>query len=322
MRTLVIEGLVSTVIPVYNRPSMLCEAVDSVLAQTWEQIEVIVVDDGSTDGTTAVARELSERHPERVRMLQQSNAGPGVARQYGLGATRGEFVQFLDSDDLLLPNKFELQVSGLRGDLEADISYGKSYVSNLGVRSAEPAQRSGHRFRTLFPALLQEPIWPTMTPLYRRSFLDRSAPWPRTRQLEDWVYDAQAAALGVKLHYVDEFIAETRNHGEARLCHLWQRDASAMRERVAAYTTILHYAEQAGVQRDAVEMQDFVRTLFWMARNAGRYGMVHEARELFELSRSRSLKAGWDYRIFSLAAKTLGWARASRLAEAIRSMLA
>lgn len=315
-----IEGLVSTIIPVFNRATMLREAVASVLAQTWRPIEIIIVDDGSDDDSLAVEEELVRDNPGIVRVLRQQNSGPGVARQYGLEAAKGEFIQFLDSDDLLLPQKFALQIAGLRADPEASIAYGKSYVSNLGVRATQPAQRTGECFRTLFPALLQEPIWPTMTPLYRREFLDQIGPWPRARQLEDWMYDAQAAAQGARLHYIDAFIAETRNHGEARLCQLWKNDAGAMRERLAAYVTVLAHAERSGVARDAPEMRGFVRALFWMARNAGCYGLPVEARQLFELSRGRALRPGWDYRVFALAAAVLGWSRASRLAESLHGL--
>jgi len=311
----VIEGLVSTVIPVYNRAAMLREAVDSVLAQTWRPIEIVIVDDGSTDDTPAVEDELVQRFHGIVRVLRQENAGPGVARQLGLESAQGEFVQFLDSDDLLLPEKFETQIAGLRADADADIAYGKSYASREGVRRPDPAQRTGERFRTLFPALLQEPIWPTMTPLYRRTVLDRIGPWPRKRQLEDWEFDAQAAALDVQLHYDDCYVAETRDHGEARLCHLWRDDVNAMRERVSAYVALLAHAERAGVPQDSAEMQGFARSLFWMARCAGVRGLNREAKQLFDLARQTSSPVRSDLKLFRIAVSILGWRLASLMAE-------
>src|SRR5262245_61901471 len=108
-----VEGLVSTIIPVHNRPSLLREAVASVLAQIYRPIEVIVVNDGSNDETGWEAETLAKRHPE-VRAIHRENGGPGAARETGRLAARGEFIQYLDSDDLLLPNKFDLQVAGLR----------------------------------------------------------------------------------------------------------------------------------------------------------------------------------------------------------------
>lgn len=309
-----IEGLVSTIIPVYNRGEMLREAVASVLAQSWRPIEIIIVDDGSTDDTSQVMAELRSRNSDAIRLLQQANAGPGVARQAGLALAEGEFVQFLDSDDLLLPDKFTLQVAGLRSDPEAGIAYGKTYTREQGVRLVGPAQHTGERHRTLFPALLKEPLWPTLTPLYRHALLEAVGPWPVARQLEDWQYDAQAAALAVKLHYTDAYIAETRNHDEARLCNLWKTDAAAMRDRVDAYVQVLGHAQRAGIPREAPEMQQFVRSLFWMARNAGAYGLPSEAQQLFDLARANALHQGWDYRLFALASAVLGWRRTGRIA--------
>lgn len=315
-----IEGLVSTVIPVYNRGAMLREAVASVLAQTWRPIEVIIVDDGSIDDTPRVAAELSAHLPDTITVLHQGNTGPGPARQAGLELSRGEFIQFLDSDDLLLPDKFDLQVTGLRGDPEAGISYGKTYVQIDGRRLPDPAQQSGEKHRRIFPGLLAGRFWQTSTPLYRRSALEKIGAWSARRQLEDWEFDGRAGAAGIELHYCDSYLAEYRNHAEHRLCHLWMADPEAMRDRIAAYMDVLGHAQRAGVPRGAPEMQHFVRSLFWMARNAGSYGLPREARRLFELARAHALNPGWDYRLFGVASAVLGWKCASRLALAINSL--
>ncbi len=107
-------GLVSIIVPVFNRPALLAEAVGSALAQTYRPIEILIVDDGSTDETPATAAQLASEHPAEIRVLRQVNAGPGSARERGRQTARGEFLQYLDSDDLLLPRKLELQVAALR----------------------------------------------------------------------------------------------------------------------------------------------------------------------------------------------------------------
>jgi len=81
---------------------------------------------------------------------------------------------------------------------------------------------------------------------------------------------------------------------------------------VAAYQAVLNHAKRADVSHDTPEMQQFVRSLFWMARNAGNYGLPDEARRLFELARAESLHPGWDYRLFGWMAAVFGWTRASR----------
>src|SRR3712207_2443148 len=92
--------LFSVVIPVYNRAALVGATLDSVLGQEFEgEFEVVVVDDGSTDETPAVLA----RYGERVRVLRQENAGPGAARNLGIRTARGEYVAFLDSDDLWFP---------------------------------------------------------------------------------------------------------------------------------------------------------------------------------------------------------------------------
>src|SRR5260221_8544664 len=99
--------LVTTVIPAYNRSAMLREAVASVLAQTYRPIEIIIVDDASTDDTPRVADELAS---DEIRVVhREKNGGPSRAREEGRKAIRGAYVQYLDCTDVLLPRKFELQ---------------------------------------------------------------------------------------------------------------------------------------------------------------------------------------------------------------------
>lgn len=98
--------LVSAVIPTYNRAGVITESVDSVLGQSYPNLEVIVVDDGSSDDTLS----LLARYGEKIRVISQRNAGPAAARNRGIAVARGEFIAFLDSDDLWLPTKIEKQV--------------------------------------------------------------------------------------------------------------------------------------------------------------------------------------------------------------------
>ncbi|HEY2324319.1 MAG TPA: glycosyltransferase family A protein, partial [Thermoanaerobaculia bacterium] len=98
---------VSVVIPSYNYARYLGEAIDSALAQTLPPLEVIVVDDGSTDETS----EVLATYADRIRVLRQKNSGVAVARNSGIAAAHGEYVAFLDADDIWLPRKLELQMA-------------------------------------------------------------------------------------------------------------------------------------------------------------------------------------------------------------------
>jgi glycosyltransferase involved in cell wall biosynthesis len=102
---------VSVIIPTYNRANYICEAIDSILAQTYADYEIIVVDDGSTDGTRqALQRWIDDG---TICYYYQENRGESAARNHGIRKARGQYIAFLDSDDLFLPTKFEKQVACL-----------------------------------------------------------------------------------------------------------------------------------------------------------------------------------------------------------------
>lgn len=107
------EPLLSVVMPVYDVAEYLPAALDSVLSQTLQELEVVAVDDGSTDGCLEILRDYARRD-FRVRVLTQANAGQGVARNAGVDVARGEFLTFMDSDDTLPPDAYETMVRGLR----------------------------------------------------------------------------------------------------------------------------------------------------------------------------------------------------------------
>jgi GT2 family glycosyltransferase len=127
------NGDISVVIPAYNRAELIGETLRSLLNQTVPAKEIIVVDDGSTDGTAesverewrVASKELSVKGREvpELRVIRQENAGPGAARNRGLAASTGEFIHFFDSDDIAAPNKHEVQLRALQ-ESGADIAYG------------------------------------------------------------------------------------------------------------------------------------------------------------------------------------------------------
>jgi glycosyltransferase involved in cell wall biosynthesis len=113
--------LVSVIIPVFNGERFLREAVESVLAQKYSPVEIIIVDDGSTDGTATVARSF----PETVRYLHQTNHGPAAARNRGIEQAQGDLIAFADTDDLWPSHKLELQLPYLIRDSKIDIVLGR-----------------------------------------------------------------------------------------------------------------------------------------------------------------------------------------------------
>jgi len=305
-------SLVSTLIPVFNRPAMLREAVDSVLAQTHRPIEIVIVDDGSTDDTPVVAGELARAHPE-IRVLHQANRGTGAAREAARQIARGAFIQHLDSDDLLEPRKFELQVAGLNSHPECGASYGWTRMRFAGGSAApEPWKRSGESIDAMFPSMLQSRWWDTPSPLYRASVM---VPWLPLRMEEDWEFDAHVASRGVRLHYVPEWICEVREHPHGRLSGRGH-EPPLLHDRAVAHARICAHARQAGITEDQPEMRHFARGLFLLARQCGAAGLVEESRRLFALAREASGAEGGRlaFRAYAALARVAGWRTAGRLA--------
>jgi len=122
--------MASVIIPTFNRAAFLREAVDSVLSQTEKDFELIVVDDGSTDATRATV----ESYGERVRYFFQANAGASAARNCGIKNARGQFITFLDSDDLWLPKKLARQIAWMKTHPEIMLCYTDEIWIRRGVR--------------------------------------------------------------------------------------------------------------------------------------------------------------------------------------------
>lgn len=113
---------VSVLIPAYNAAEWIEQTIDSVLAQTWPNLEVIIVDDGSSDATLAVAQKFAT--DERVRVIAQLNQGAAGARNTALRYSQGDFIQFLDADDLLAPDKVEQQIKLLQASAPGYVASG------------------------------------------------------------------------------------------------------------------------------------------------------------------------------------------------------
>lgn len=115
--------LVSVVMPLYNSASTVRESLESILAQTYSNLEILIVDDGSTDGGLAICRSYND---PRIRILQQQNRGLAGARNTGIRSSSGAIVAFLDSDDLWLPEKVAMHVNHLQAHPEVGVSYSRS----------------------------------------------------------------------------------------------------------------------------------------------------------------------------------------------------
>src|SRR5690554_2314431 len=104
------NALVSVIVPVYNRAHLVKETIDSILSQTYKPVEIILINDGSTDNSLSVLKNYERKFPEQVRIIDQENQGQIVARNNGIGIAQGEYIAFLDSDDVWIDDKLERQI--------------------------------------------------------------------------------------------------------------------------------------------------------------------------------------------------------------------
>lgn len=203
---------VSVVIATYDHARWVGQAVRSVAQQQFRDLEIIVVDDGSTDDTARVVRETGVP----LRYLRQDNRGPGGARNTGIDAARGRLVAFLDADDLWLPDKLALQVPLLESRAEAVLVYADALMwdETAGRAEGTHADRQAHPSGRILAAVLRENPIPSPTPLVRRAPLLRAGGFDETlRVCEDWDLWIRLARRG-EIHCLDRPLAIYRLHGD------------------------------------------------------------------------------------------------------------
>ena len=179
----------TVVVPVYNVEDYLPESLDSILSQSFHDLEVVIVDDGSTDGSHALAQRYADRH-DRVRLVTTANHGLGAARNTGVLHARGELLAFADSDDAVLPDAYAGMVSTL-DESGSDFVVG-AVVRNFGVGppTMSPRQRVRHGQRRLaitaddFPEIMGDVF--AWNKVFRREFWDREGlSFPERVRYED-----------------------------------------------------------------------------------------------------------------------------------------
>lgn len=184
-----VAPLVSVVLAVYNRRDLVGQAIESVLAQDWPALELVVVDDGSIDGTG----EAVEAFAPRVTLIRQRNQGPAAARNTGFAAARGEFLALLDSDDLMLPGSLRARAQVLLDHPEAGFAYGRTqHEKSDGTldRAPLPPATDAHAWPRgdLLGRYARKPFFRHFDMLFRRSLLpaDGLLYDPALRNLEDY----------------------------------------------------------------------------------------------------------------------------------------
>jgi glycosyltransferase involved in cell wall biosynthesis len=175
---------VSVVVPAYNRADYLGEALDSALAQDYAAFEVVVVDDGSTDGTPAVLA----RYGDRIRVHRQANAGQSAAINRGVEMARGDLIALLDSDDAWLPGKLARQVPLLDAAPDAGLLYAAlEFMDGAGRTITDPRPPRATPSGQVLAELLEGNFIRTPTAIFRRAlFLEAGGYDTALRCANDW----------------------------------------------------------------------------------------------------------------------------------------
>ncbi|MEA3412233.1 MAG: glycosyltransferase family A protein [Pseudomonadota bacterium] len=195
--------LVSCIVPAFNSERYLAEAIDSILAQTYQPIEVIVVDDGSVDGTSDIAR----CYGPPVRLVTKSTQGPAATRNLGLHIARGTFVAFLDADDLWHREKLALQMARFetRPELEVSVTHAQMFWIDAlenEARTYDDTTRTG-----------AIPGYATTTVLARRSLFERIGDFDTGlwfSDATDWF--VRVTEAGAVLELMDDVLVYHRMH--------------------------------------------------------------------------------------------------------------
>jgi glycosyltransferase involved in cell wall biosynthesis len=205
--------LVSVIIPCYNAAQYVGEAVTSALNQTYSNVEVIVVDDGSSDQSIEVIQSFGDR----IRLERTKHQGACAARNRGLQLSQGEFIQFLDADDVLLPEKIERQIPILQSD-QADLVFCNGYLFG-----DDRPQRPIKKLLALPSPVGQDPFlyclrhgFGTEGPLHKRRFLEKVGGFREELPgAQEFDLHIRLSAVGARLIKLDDFLFKHRNHDDS-----------------------------------------------------------------------------------------------------------
>ena len=216
---------ISIIIPCYNSERYLRACMDSVLAQTFEDFEAILIDDGSRDQTLAIAREI-EAQDARVRVLAQKNSGVASARNLGLDHARGLWIAFVDSDDLLPPDALETLLSGVDEETDMVVCAHETFDEHGTLETVIPQTRWPHmqgeaRRRAICLRLIEgDCVLNIMcNKLHRRALLERESIRLKqgVRIAEDALFNLEAVLCGRGIAYVNRVAYRYRTHSASAM---------------------------------------------------------------------------------------------------------
>lgn len=212
------RSIVSVIIPTYNRAALLEMAIESIIEQSYRPIECIVVDDGSTDATSEIMRKYQKKRDDdlTIQYIIQENAGSQVARNTGTKASTGEYIQYLDSDDLLYPQKLEKQVMYLQQNPTCDGVFGDW---RKGLPETNEIVK-GYTSEDLITQMLIDRCIANFSFLMRRSIVSNTGAWdPAIRRNQEIDFHIRGLLAGARFEYQSCDTGLWRMHASERIAN-------------------------------------------------------------------------------------------------------
>lgn len=284
--------LVSVVIPAYNCDRYITTAIDSVLAQTYQNVEIIVVDDGSSDSTPTILRQYGNR----IRAVRQPNRGVAIARNHGISLAQGEWIAFLDADDAFLPNKLSTQLAF--ADIHSHLGIvhsGWRRVNSTGdvLTIVEPWHQVPEL--TLESWLRWKPVLPSAM-LFRHIWLQKSGGFdPRFPPAEDTELVLRLSAMGCQADWLQQVVVDYRQHEDSAM-HKGLPQARSLA------AVIDHFFNQPNIPEPIRWQENQIRynTLVWIAWYLYHTDHVPEMSEY--------LRRSWQYSPYLPTETIVHWA--------------
>lgn len=211
------KDLVSFIIPTFNRRKIICETLDSVFNQSYRPIEIIVIDDGSTDGTDKLIKEYAKNRCNNnfdIKYFFQLKQGVSAARNYGIKRATGKYFQFLDSDDLILPFKIHSQIGFLRDNSNISYSWGKTFqINSCGKKVAQIGKPISNSI-----ADIPDHNWHISSLLIRADILNNVGNFSEDlTNSNDWEFAARVKAFGGIGVFMDKLLSFYRIHTNSQI---------------------------------------------------------------------------------------------------------
>jgi glycosyltransferase involved in cell wall biosynthesis len=212
------SNLVSIIIPCYNRAPLLRQAIASCALQTWREMEIIVVDDGSEEALEPAVSNAREKYglAARLKYIRQQRSGGGAARNNGFHHASGEFIQYLDSDDLLHPEKLTIQAEYLlaRPHLDMVFCLAEQFSKTLGdISMLWNIPRRYDCIDDLDRFLREDAVWDAASPVWRRRAIEKIGGWNEDLPCwQDWEFHVAALCSGIQYEFIGRVLEYIRHH--------------------------------------------------------------------------------------------------------------